>query len=92
MTIAVTSNRHWRPFKYKNEVPKSVRKDYDWLSKDQKADGWMHYSGRWYHVSDVMRSNSIDGWQGYIGETYFSSIVVNFSDDGETYQIGLALA
>lgn len=89
--MEITSNKHWRQFKYAHEVPAETLEWYDWLDENEKVDGWFNYRGHWYHISDVMRS-SIDGWQGHIGETFFSAIVVNISDDGEEYQIGLALA
>ena len=91
MAITVTTNHNWRQFKYGYEVPESVHADYDWLDDDARADGWMHYRGHWYHISDVM-CGGIEGWQGSIGESFFSSILVNLSDDGEEYQIGLALS
>lgn len=89
--MKVTTNRHWRQFKYGYEVPAETLEWYDWLDDDERNDGWIFYRGSWLHISDFMRGG-IEGWQGSHGDSFFSATVINISDDGEEYQIGLALA
>lgn len=89
----VITNNHERQFMYGYDVPSEVHQDYDWLDENEHDDGWINYRGNWYHISDFMQAPaSMAPWSGYFGETAFSAIVIELSDDGETYRIGLALS
>ena len=94
--MKVYTNKHKRQFKYRNEVPNDVlQDDFDWLDDDSSYDGFIHYRGNWYHVSEFMRcddNSPFNGWHGYHSDSFFSGILIRLSDDCETYQIGTYIA
>ena len=95
--LQIITNHANRPFKYGYEIPKKVRKqDYNHLTEDETEDGWIHYRGSYYHISDFMRLGDnhpfSDQWNGYISDSYFSGILINISEDGEFYRIATYLA
>jgi len=72
--MRIKTDHKWKNFKYRNEVPEKVLHDYfEHLPKE--VDGFIHYTKRWWHVSDFMR---IDGgdfgtiWEGVSSDSYFS--------------------
>lgn len=87
----VITNLNWRDFVYRADVPEEVLNDqFDWTDDDD-CDGFIHYRGTWYHLSQFM-VGGIEGWQGSHGDSFFSGVVINLSDDGEQYQIGTYLS
>lgn len=92
MTLTIQTDHKWKPFLYRYEVPESILADqFEHLPEDEYGDGFIRYRGRYYHTSDFMRiehNEDMKDWQGYSSDSYFSGIVVNFSEDGERYQIG----
>lgn len=93
MSLTIKTDHKWKNFLYGNEVPKKVLAEYDWLSEDEKWDGWVRRGKEYYHISDFMRipgPNPFGGkWNGYFSDSFFSGIVIEMSDDGEQYKIGL---
>lgn len=94
--MEIITNYQNRHFLYGYEIPESVlNSDFDYLSEDERNDGFMKYKGRYYHVSEFMRTESMDmenrlfpsPWQGYHSDSAFSGVLVSFSRDMETYQI-----
>lgn len=90
--MEIITNYQNRHFLYGDEIPETVlNSDFDYLSEDEKTDGFMKYKGRYYHVSEFMRipenSPFPGGWQGYHSDSAFSGVLVSFSRDMETYQI-----
>lgn len=98
--MKIITNHHERFLKYVNEVPRQVINDYDHLDEDEAFDGWIQYRDRWYHLSDFMGINHLntptptefDGWHAYLNDSFFSGVVIKFSDDCESYSIGLFLS
>ncbi len=91
MPVTVRSNRHWRPFCYRNEVPEKVLADqFDYLSEDDGLDGFFRYRGYWYHLSGFQRvgMNALKPWHEYAGDSFFSGVVIEVSRDGESYRVG----
>lgn len=92
-TPKVTTNRVWREFKRRDEVPKKIlASEFDWTNEGHENDGdyddgFICYRGCWYHVSEFMRGG-IEGWDGSHADSFFSGVVIKLSSDGETYQIG----
>lgn len=86
MKLKIRTNRHWREFKGWHDVPVKVLCDFDWLGEDDRHDGFIHYKGYWYHVSQFER-RSVDGWHGVHCDSFFSGVLIRLSDDGEQYQI-----
>ena len=88
--MKITTNNHWRQFKYRYEVPQSVLNDqFDWTNEEDHSDGFLKYRGWWYHLADFMRSASVElnGWDGYHSDSCFSAVLIRLSDDCEKYQI-----
>lgn len=89
----IYTNNHWRPFKYRNEVPdKVLENDFDYLDEEHGGDDqFIHYRGTWYHTSDFMRLDGTSpfpgNWQGCAGDSYFSGVLIEISEDGEAYKI-----
>ena len=105
--VRVITNHHWRQFKYQNELtPAQLQdsiSDYDHLEDGEEFANWIVYRGDLYHVSDFLRvgnvwqgnispDNPLSEWHGYNTDSYFSAVVINLSDCGEAYQIGLMLS
>jgi len=89
--MPIITNRHWRQFRYRYEVPEAVlADDYEHLDADV-SDGFFKYRGCWYHTSDFLRLDESE-WDGAAGVTNTSSVVIKIARDGEAYQIGLAWA
>ena len=95
----IITNHHWRQFKYRDEVPQAVLDDqFDYQNPEDCYDGFIEYHGIWYHLGQFMRMESTAGkvatdeWDGACGESYFSAVLIKLSDDGEEYQIALALS
>lgn len=92
MTATVTTNSHWRDFKYRYEVPPEVLADqFDWTDADHEehgsySDGFIQYRGHWYHLGDFMRGGHAD-WHGSCADGFFSGTLIRLSEDGEQYQI-----
>jgi len=91
MKLDIITNRHWREFIYRCDVPESVLADqFDYLD-EETPDGFIHYRGSWYHINEFTNC-SIDGWHGQRSDSFFSAVLIRLSDDGEQYQIALALS
>tara|TARA_Y100000593_G_scaffold94032_1_gene191281 strand:- start:61873 stop:62163 length:291 start_codon:yes stop_codon:yes gene_type:complete len=91
----IITNNHERQFLYGYEVPQKILdSDFDYLSDDEKQDGFIYYRGCYYHTSDFVctREELRDsGWHGISYQSAFSAVVVSW-DNSETYKIGLMLA
>ena len=89
--MEITTNNHWREFKYSYEVPTDVIEWKDHLDEIDRHDGWINYRGHWYHISDFLRisnaSDEMSEWHGYSSDSFFSGVLIRLSDDGESYQI-----
>lgn len=61
MAIVIKSDRKWKQFKYRNEVPAKVLADqFDWTNDAHAEhgdyeDGFLCYRGHWYHLGDFER-------------------------------------
>lgn len=91
--VTVRTNHHDRFFLCGDEIPDAVHAEYDYLDPEDRLDGWAHYLGTYYHVSDFMRTSECSeeyeaGWNGVHGESYFSGVLIALNTDGETYRIG----
>jgi hypothetical protein len=96
MAIKLITDNKWKHFKYGNEVPKKVMEtQFDYLSEEKQFDYFIQYRKRWYHIDDflVISKHSplkeLKGeWHGYMPDSFFSGIVIQISDDNESYIIG----
>jgi len=92
--LTIRTNHHWRPFRYRYEVPEVVLADqFDHLDEDEGYDGFLCYRGWWYHLSDFMVWTSVGvpeemtRWDGYASDSFFSGVLIKVSEDGEEYQV-----
>lgn len=94
MKVTIKSNRQWRNFTYRYDVPARVLADqFDYQDEDETIDGFFSYRGHWYHIDQFMRigeteASPMSEWDGYAGDSYFSGVLIKLSDDGEQYQVG----
>lgn len=92
--LTICTNKNWRPFKYRNEVPAEVlASQFDHLDENDGFDGFILYRNSWYHLSDFLRieghsNEDFSSWDGYAGDSYFSGALIKVSEDCESYQIG----
>ena len=94
MTMEIKTNHKWKKLKYGYEVPKKVLDEYNWLSEEEKTDGWLCYRKSWYHISDFLRlgleKHLFSGnWHGY---NFFSKTLIELSNCGDGYRIGTYLS
>ena len=91
--MRVITNKHYRQFKYRYEVPaKALAEDFDDLDEDE-MDRFFCYRGIWYHTSEfLVFSEEEPYWQGHKALTVFSAVVIRVSVDQEEYQVGLAVS
>lgn len=86
------TNRRWREFKLREDVPKKLLKsEFDWTDKAHAlhgdyADGFIEYKGCWYHLAMFERTH-VEGWDGQHCDSFFSGVLIRLSSDGEQYQI-----
>jgi hypothetical protein len=94
MTVQIKTNRNWRPFVYRADVPAAVLADqFSHLDEEDSLEGFFQYKGWWYHLSDFMRLEVglavvLPGWDGYSSDSYFSGVVIKVSKDGDRYRVG----
>lgn len=103
MPTKVTSNRHTRRFLDGSEVPEKVHEYYDWLSEDDRADGWILYRGDYMHETDFMSlhhpwgggpgvspDSPLHEWDGYTCDSIGCGTILKYVDDGmdRGYRIG----
>lgn len=88
LIMRITSNRNWRQFVYRYDVPEDVlASQFDWTDPEVETDGFFKYKGTWYHLSQFSHCN-LDGWDGSIAESWSCGVVIKVSKDCETYQVG----
>ena len=91
--LTIKTNRQWRDFTYRYDVPEKVLdSDFDYLDAEETVDGFFQYRGVWYHLDGFMRLSTdapegMQGWSGYVSDSFFSGVLIRLSDDGEQYQI-----
>lgn len=92
MKVTIKTNRNWRNFQYREQVPEKIlASQFDHLDTEESYDQFFQYRGYWYHISDFMGASGmteLKNWDGYASDSYFSGVVVKVSRDGEQYQVG----
>ena len=88
----VTTDRKWKPFQSRYEVPKRVlESQFDYLDEDA-SDMYFKYGRTWYHTSQFERipssSDALSGWDGLLAESWSSGVLIKLSPDAEQYQVG----
>lgn len=89
--MRVRTNRHWRPFRYRNEVPPAVlEQQFDWLDEDESQDYFFQYQGYWYHLSqfNVVPDNLAVEWDGILNDSMTTGTLIRVSRNCESYRVG----
>jgi len=89
MSLEIKTDNKRKPFKWIEEVPKSVLKEqFDGIDENERDN----YKGHWYHLGDFLRISSQDlfpgDWDAYESDSYFSGVLIKLSDDGQEYIAG----
>lgn len=103
MEVKIATDHKWKQFKHGYELPKKVRKEFDYMSEEDYISNceFFEYHKTWYNtwdfqvVTKVMKeSNPIwNNWDGYSSDSFFSGIVIKFNkEDNDFYQVGLYLS
>lgn len=96
--MKILTNNHWRQFVYGYELTDAERKEFDYVDDIDMHDfiryrGAVIDPGEFMAISGTMLLHDdmapLADWQGYQSDTYFSGLVIRYSDDCETYQIGV---
>lgn len=93
--LIVTTDKKWKLFKYRYEVPARVlAREFDYQD-ESVSDGYFRYKGSWYHLDQFEQlprskndKSGLSGWDGHHGDSYFSGTLIKVSPDGEMYQVG----
>jgi hypothetical protein len=98
MRLEYVTNCHERTFLYGYELTPKELEDFDYMTDPDHEWGFIRYRGEVYHIDDFVSVNSFwscgNVWNGAPfdvhasnSDTFFSAIVLNVSNDGETYRI-----
>lgn len=99
MTTRIITNHHWRDFILGADLPEFARADFDYLTDDEfPSHEFIKYRGVYYDDSEFMDCG-LDYWHAVSLERTvvlipeaLSGVVIRYSDDGDQYQVGLALS
>ena len=92
--MTIRTDHKWRNFKYGHELAPKWRKEHDWMSDEEyETASFVWYKGWATPLSEFMSvdKNAPFGgkWNGYTSDTFFSGVVIEVSDDGEQYRVGM---
>lgn len=94
--LKIITNNHWHNFLYGYELTEEEKKEFDWLSEEEiETDTFFRYRGNCYSLSEFMRIPKgmfPSNWHGYHSDSFFSGILIEVSEDAETYKVGLYLS
>ena len=91
--IKVTGNNNRREFLYGSEVPSIVMKEeFSHLTPAIKEFGFIHYKGKWLHLSDFAKQSGISivgnkSWDRYLRLNEHEIVLVKTGTDGYSYTI-----
>ena len=91
--VRVIGNNHHRKFLYYSEVPSIVMKqEFRHLDEERKSWGFIHYRGKWFHLSDFARHYGglpLNGrlWDGHAYLNVRETVLVKLGTDGCSYTI-----
>lgn len=92
--ITYVTDHKWKPFTYRADLPKAVQEEFP-LSY---GDHFFQYRGAWFSLGEFSRTVSTDLFDencpitphGVTGGSAFHSVLIELSEDGESYRICLA--
>ena len=92
MPLIIQTNNHNRFFAYRHDVPEEIlQEQFDYQDEDTH-DGFFKFKGHWYHIDQFMRIDpsapgGFQKWHGYHADSFYSGVLIQVSDDGETYKV-----
>ena len=90
--LEIFTNNQPRDIIYGFELPKSKRKDFDYLNDEEFNDrSFVKYNGHYYDLGEFMRiekHSDFKNWDGYSADTYFSGILIKLCEDGDSVIMG----
>ncbi len=91
--MKITTNNHFRPILYWNELTEDEQKELN-MYEDVEESSFFRYRDWCIDLCDFWRTDSNDNWKdkwdGYKTDSYFSAILVKYSDCNESVRVGLA--
>ena len=93
MALQITTNHNKRLFTYRHDVPEEIQKNqFDYQDPEENHDGFFKFKGHWYHLDQFMRIDpqapgGFQKWHGYHADSFYSGVLIQVSDDGETYKV-----
>ena len=85
----ITTDNKWKQFIYGYELTPKERKEFDYMTDEEiDSTNFLRYRKWVYSINDFMRSEHFDGWHGYYSGSFFSGVLIELSNDGESYKIG----
>ena len=92
--IEIITDHKWKPFLYFYELTEREKEELDWITDDSM--NVFRYRGNVYSIDEFMRFDKHapfpETWHGYKSDSYFSGILIEISNDGEMYRVGLYLS
>ena len=96
MNFTTKTDKKWKQLKYRSEVPLNILKsEFDYQDEEEIFDGFFCYRGHWYHTDQFFTIGSDNPlanaagikWNGYLSDSFYSGILVELSNDGESYRV-----
>lgn len=91
--LQIISNNQPRQIILGFELPKSKRKDFDYIKSDEDFNNnqFVQYRGDYYNLDEFMRienNSELKNWDGYSSDTYFSGTLIKLCEDGDFVIMG----
>ena len=96
----ITTNNQYRPILHWSDLTESEQKEHKDAYDDIEDSSFFRYRDWIYDLNNFLRVNDslhgkgqqhdLYGWDGYHNETFFSSVVIKYSDCGDSVRVGLA--
>jgi len=92
MSLKIVTNNQPREIIYGCDLPKSKRKDFDYI-KDEDFDSnpFVFYREDYYDMGEfekVQNNSNLKGWHGYRPDTYFSGILIQICGSADCVIMG----
>lgn len=98
--MKITTNNQYRPILHWSDLTESEQKEHKDTYDDIEDSSFFRYRDWIYDLNNFLRVNDslygkgqqheLYGWDGYHNETFFSSVVIKYSDCGDSVRVGLA--
>lgn len=93
MSLKIVTNNQPREIIYGSELPKSKRKDFDYIEDDMDFNNnqFVQYRGDYYDLGEFLRienNSDLKGWNGYSSDTYFSGTLIKICEDNDYVIMG----